>query len=1028
MTSPNNPLPNPHLDALLAEAGWVLKLAKRLARDQAAAEDIAQSTLALALEKRPPADGGLRPWLAKVAGRLARHRVRSETRRAAREDFVTSSRSSQSAASDEALIRFELQQDLGQRVAALPEPYRRTLILRFYEGLSIQEIAKATSVPSSTVRSQLARGLERIRLQYNDQPEHRSALGIFLFAADSSTNFITRRAAEMALMQTSTKLAIAGAVALIAAATFLPTYFAQPELPQLDSAVVAVVPTQPMAVESAEVSQVHEPAEEARRVAVATDRPSAESAPLDEDVMPDVSTLRVRILGQNRMPLAGATLSSIYPDGRPRGTSSVGRSDFEGRVVLELRDDAMRKWRDDVLDMTFAIAAAEHGTEFVITAPTLHGDTDLGDVQLGPGGSIAGRTVDTAGLGVAGAVLYAGASEAGADLGDFRVTGPTTEVSRPRAVSAEDGSFLVTGIAAELDGNDTASVRLFAQAPGGLWTMTEPIAITPRGRFDAGRILLEEAPKAQRLEGVVYGPHGLPASGARVDFASTGAPHTGHVVADVNGAFTVIPKSDAPMELVASDAREELGASHSQFAKRGDHIELRLLVRRQMTLTVTDTNGAPIVDAHIMPVLADSSGQEGRLVPGEAWKHSDEFGRVTIEVPGQLFKVVVRKYGAGVFDQGPFEPSSAPATLGVTIPVVYEVVGRVLAYGVPVPFAEVYVMRRLEGFAAMTGGFPNRYGGSSPTVIADAEGRFVAPVKLDWPALGVVARKKGFAAGEATPELVRGDKIRGVEVHMTEGGVIEGVVTPPPNMAAGGLYVGASRGDGIPMSTRADAMGRYRFEGLTPGNWRVEGRLREVRTELLSTSDRDDDMDPKWNAFVEDRQTLELDLDMSGFVDVQVRGRLLIDGAVPLPGWRAEVVLPTHARGPEEVDSVPLDSDGRFTLKASQGRADLRLVGPALGGATIEVVREIHFEGTHLDWEETLLTDWVEDSLEGGFKRARFVHGDRSVGDREITIVPLGRDGSFRARVPVGTSVLEVDDKNDTSGRNWDFLKRVEIQ
>ena len=39
VSASNSPLPDPHLDALLAEAGWVLKLAKRLARDQAAAED-----------------------------------------------------------------------------------------------------------------------------------------------------------------------------------------------------------------------------------------------------------------------------------------------------------------------------------------------------------------------------------------------------------------------------------------------------------------------------------------------------------------------------------------------------------------------------------------------------------------------------------------------------------------------------------------------------------------------------------------------------------------------------------------------------------------------------------------------------------------------------------------------------------------------------------------------------------------------------------------------------------------------------
>ncbi|MEE9392100.1 MAG: sigma factor [Planctomycetota bacterium] len=115
---------NPQLDALLAESGWVLQLAKRLTRDWAAAEDIAQSTLALALERQPDTKGSLRPWLAKVASRLARHRVRSDVRRQAREAQVSSSSRStaglSSSSSDEVLMRFELHRDIAKRVDALP--------------------------------------------------------------------------------------------------------------------------------------------------------------------------------------------------------------------------------------------------------------------------------------------------------------------------------------------------------------------------------------------------------------------------------------------------------------------------------------------------------------------------------------------------------------------------------------------------------------------------------------------------------------------------------------------------------------------------------------------------------------------------------------------------------------------------------------------------------------------------------------------------------------------------------------------
>jgi RNA polymerase sigma factor (sigma-70 family) len=1031
VTTNNNSQPNPHLDALLAEAGWVLKLAKRLARDQAAAEDIAQSTLALALEKRPDTDGGLRPWLARVVGRLASHRVRGDARRQAREAVVTSSRGSESAGSDEALIRFELQQDLSKRVDALPEPYRRTLIYRFYEGLSIKEIAKELGVPPSTVRSQLARGLERIRLQYNHESEGRSALGVFLVAANSSTHFITRRTAEIALMQTSTKYAIVGVAALIAVTAFFVPDFAYSEPSQPDTVETTLVHTEPAAlVEGEQTLPVGEPAEEDRRVAVLGVAPSAAPEVAIEQVEPTVSTLRVRILDANRLPLAGATLSSIHPDGRPRGTNGSASSDNEGRAVLKLNDASMRKSGDDLYDMTFAVAAAGHGTEFVIKQPILHGDTDLGDVQLGPGGSIVGLTVDALGRGVAGAVLYAGANETGDDLAGLRITGPAIGSARPSALSMADGSFEISGISAQPKESGDPSVRLWAHAAGGLWTITEPITMTPRGRIDLGRVLLEEAPGELRIVGTVFRPSGLPAAGALVDFFSRGAPHVGQVIADAQGVFIVIPKTGAPMEFVARDAAVEFGISHSQIATRGESIELKLLERRIMTLTIKDTDGEPVRDAHIMPVLAGGSGaseDDGRLVPGVGWLYSDEAGRVDIEVPGQRFKVVVRKYGAGIFDQGPFEPDTAPLALSVTIPVGYEVIGRVLAYGVPVAGAKVAAMMRHDHFAAMTGGFPNRYPSGVSTVVTDSEGRFTAPLKLNWRAIGVLATKDGLATGEITPDILPGGKIRGVEIHMTEGGAIEGVVIAPPNMGPEGLIVGASRGDGLPLSTFTDAKGRYRFEGLTPGNWRVEGRLNEVRTELLSISYREDDMDPQWNAFVVDRKTLGLEVDMRHLVDVQVKGLLLIDGAAPLPGWSAEVVLPVHARGPAEVGAVALDSHGRFTLTTTSGRGDLRLVGPVQGGATVEVLREIRFEGPLLDWEETLQTALVQQSVEGGFKRARFVRGDPNEGDRELAIVPVDEYGAVMARVPVGPSILEVPEKSDPSGRSWDALRTVDI-
>ena len=47
-------------------------------------------------------------------------------------------------------------------IAALPEPFRETLVLRDIEGLDYREIAQATEVPIGTVMSRLARARTRL--------------------------------------------------------------------------------------------------------------------------------------------------------------------------------------------------------------------------------------------------------------------------------------------------------------------------------------------------------------------------------------------------------------------------------------------------------------------------------------------------------------------------------------------------------------------------------------------------------------------------------------------------------------------------------------------------------------------------------------------------------------------------------------------------------------------------------------------------------------------------------------------------
>jgi RNA polymerase sigma factor (sigma-70 family) len=1030
VSSSTNTPPDPHLDALLAEATWVLSLAKRLAHDQAAAEDIAQSTLVLALEQRPHVQLGLRPWLAKVVSSLTRRTIRSDVRRQDREAQAVRQLGSQPLRGDEVFERFELQQDLARRVAELPDPYRRVLIRRFYEGLSVKEIAQISGASAGTVRSQIARGLERVRLQYPRSSNGHSALGAFLFAAGSSRAAVFGRTAQIVTMQTSIKVAVATIAVIAVAATVIGTGFGDPtDLSSDGSAALVRSDVGPDDMDAELVAR--DAGEEGGRVgptAEASGVAGAEATSASIEATAAVSTVRARILGEDMRPLSGASLSSIHPDGRARGTNSVAFSDNSGRVLLRLSDDSVRKWRTDVLDMMFAAGADGRATAFVINQPLLHGDTNLGDIHLGAGGVLLGIVVDIHGRAIPNATLRAGAGVITKDPDTLRVKGPDSDAARVRTMSASDGGFKLSGVEAK---DKDQRVRLWAHAPGHYWTLTEPLSITAGGLTDLGRIIIEEVGPEHRLAGFVIKPDGRPASHARVDFFSDGNRQDGHVLTDAAGRFAIIAEGDAPIDIIARDTTEKLGTSEPLTAKRDEIVELRLTPRRVLSVTLTDTGGEPVYDASMMPLALDSSSytdDEGRLLPGEEWSYTNEVGQVDITIPGGRFNLWVRKAGFGSVKVGPYDYESAPESVTITVPPGFVLTGQVLAYGEAVEGAKVSAMQRHQGFTAMTGGFPNRYPSGVSTVVTDSDGRFVAPLKRGWTEVGVVARLHGLATGEAQLDVSRASGTSEVVIHMTEGGAIEGSVTPPPGMEAAGLYVAASRGDGYPTSTRIDANGRYRFEGLTPGNWRVEGRLLEARTELLSTSQHPEDMQLRWNALVEDRQTLKLDVDMSHLGDVAVHGRLLIDGEIPPSGWKVEAVFPRHARGPTKQEPTELDRKGRFVFSTRPGRVDLRFVGTLFGESEVEMLREVYLEGPQFDWEGTLVTALVNEAVDGGHGQVRFVRGNQSRGDRERSIVPMGEDGLSNARVPVGDSILQVPGAVTRGGQEWEDLRMVEVQ
>ena len=157
------PVPSASIDDLLAHAGWLRRLARHLVRDADLAEDVTQETWVSATRAPPERGRPARPWLAQVLRNVVRMRARSERQRrrweSAGDGAVLAAVSSPQAAQE----RLELHRQVVEIVLGLEEPFRTTVLLRFFEERSSAEIARILDVPAGTVRWRLKKAIEQLR-------------------------------------------------------------------------------------------------------------------------------------------------------------------------------------------------------------------------------------------------------------------------------------------------------------------------------------------------------------------------------------------------------------------------------------------------------------------------------------------------------------------------------------------------------------------------------------------------------------------------------------------------------------------------------------------------------------------------------------------------------------------------------------------------------------------------------------------------------------------------------------------------
>jgi RNA polymerase sigma-70 factor (ECF subfamily) len=141
----------------------VLAIARRMLKDDAEAEDVAQETL-LRLWRHAAqlqlGAGGLRPWLRRVAANLCIDRVRARRNTAVVEQMLEDS---EPARQVRQLAERELAGRVDAALKALPERQRLAITLFHYEGMSQIEVGQVLGISDEAVESLLARARRTLK-------------------------------------------------------------------------------------------------------------------------------------------------------------------------------------------------------------------------------------------------------------------------------------------------------------------------------------------------------------------------------------------------------------------------------------------------------------------------------------------------------------------------------------------------------------------------------------------------------------------------------------------------------------------------------------------------------------------------------------------------------------------------------------------------------------------------------------------------------------------------------------------------
>ncbi len=510
--SPGGPAGGEHA-ALLDQISWIRRLARELVADRELAEDLVQETCAVALEHAPREPGKLRQWLAQVLRNALRQHARAQGRRAARDAAAARPEAVEPAA--ELVERALLQRELVNAVLELDEPYRSTVLLRYFDELPPREIAERTGTPLATVQSRLQRALAKLRERLDGR--ERAWAALFLPWVRGLEPLAVPPTLLSLLMKT--KLTLAAAATVLAAGAFV-WWNASSEgergapAPSVSELTLAeppalASPTEPAAAPAS-----------AREALLAT--PSA--APRPEASSPRAApaaaawTVRLRVLDAEGLPMSGV---AVCADG---GAEVLATSGAGGWCVFDSRAEGL------------VLAAADPRWVTIHEGrPTRTSSVDP-VLVLAPALELGGSVRDELGRPLSGASLRFELPRG------FRTRfEELLEASRElgwRATSGPEGAFAFARVPAVPEASLSAVLAGYEPQ-----VLAAPLA----SAHDLDFVLVRpKLPLAGVLRGEVRDPLGVAVSGARVGLGLTS------VVSDERGAFEIPLQRAVTAELLTA--------------------------------------------------------------------------------------------------------------------------------------------------------------------------------------------------------------------------------------------------------------------------------------------------------------------------------------------------------------------------------------------------------------------------------------------------------------------------------------------